>query len=252
MKIAVISDIHGNMQAFEAVLEDIKKINADKIFCLGDLAMAGPEPTEAIDKVIELEKSGLLTVIQGNTDLFLAQNSQEVCDNIKKVSEPMGYACESDIKLLQPEHFEYLKNLAPQKELIIDGVKILLVHGSPRANNENIYPEMSLSQIEEMVKDTDADIIFCGHTHQPCGYQTDSEKTVVNVGSVGRPLSEVPKACYAVIEINPDTEEEKLAIYHRLVDYDKEKTAELLRCRNYVGADKIAQMLICASERYPN
>ena len=56
MKIAVISDIHGNMQALNAVLDDINKIGADKIFCLGDLAMAGPEPTVAIDKINELEK----------------------------------------------------------------------------------------------------------------------------------------------------------------------------------------------------
>ena len=136
--------------------------------------------------------------------------------------------------------------------MLIDGVKILLVHGSPRANNENVYPEMTLGEIEEMIAGTDADIIFCGHTHQPCGYQTNTEQTVVNVGSVGRPLSQVPKACYAVIEINSDNAEEKLAIYHRLVDYDKEKAAELLRNRNYVGADKIADMLICATERHPN
>ena len=66
MKIAVISDIHGNMEALSAVLEDINNNGCNKIFCLGDYAMAGPEPSETINKFLELRESTDFLMIQGN------------------------------------------------------------------------------------------------------------------------------------------------------------------------------------------
>lgn len=249
MKIAVISDIHGNLQALESVLEDIKKENCTKIFCLGDLAMAGPQPEETIEKIKELSKSPDFELIQGNTDQYLGARSSITADNIKKANPVMGAAYEADLKVIKSENIDFLKNLPPQKETEIAGVKILLVHGSPRANNENIFPGMPLEKVEEMIKDTNAQLIFCGHTHQPCGYQTNTRQTVVNAGSVGRPLSEVPKACYAVLEISQDGE---FYIEHKNVSYDKEKASEILSKRGFEGADKLAAMLLSASERYPS
>lgn len=249
MKIAVISDIHGNMQALESVLDDIKKENCDKIFCLGDLAMAGPQPDKTIDKVKELAKSQDFELIQGNTDEYLGENSETVAGNIKKANPVMGAAYEADLKVIKPENLEFLKNLPPQKEIEIKGVKILLVHGSPRANNENIFPGMPVEKVEETIKNTDAQIIFCGHTHQPCGYQTNTKQTVVNAGSVGRPLSEVPKACYALLEVD-DTG--SFYVEHRNVRYDKETAAKILAERDFEGAGKLAAMLLSASERYPS
>ena len=76
MKIAIISDIHGNMQALEAVLKNIEAEKCEKIFCLGDLAMAGPEPAKTIEKIQELQKTKDFTIIQGNTDEMIAN-----CDN---------------------------------------------------------------------------------------------------------------------------------------------------------------------------
>lgn len=249
MKIAVISDIHGNMQAFESVLADIKEEKCDKIFCLGDLAMAGPEPDKTIDKVKELVKSPNFVIIQGNTDEYLGQNSQAMADKIKNANPVMGAAYVADLKGIKPENIEFLKNLPPQKKIEISGVTILLVHGSPRANNENIFPGMPVEKVEEMIKGTEAELIFCGHTHQPCGYQTNTKQTVVNVGSVGRPLSEVPKACYAILEISANGE---FYVEHRNVSYDKETASKILAARRFDGADKLAAMLLSASERYPS
>ncbi len=249
MKIAVISDIHGNMQALEAVLENIKKENCDKIFCLGDLAMAGPQPNETINKVKVLLEEEDLELIQGNTDEYLGKNSEEMSQIIAKANPIMASAYNADRKVITKENFEFLKNLPSQKTIEINGVKILLVHGSPRANNENIFPEMDLEKIEEMLKGVDADLIFCGHTHQPCGYQTNTKQTVVNVGSVGRPLNEFPKACYLLLEILENTGQ--FFIEHKLINYDKEKASEILKQRGFDGAEKLAGMLLSASERYP-
>ena len=108
---------------------------------------------------------------------------------------------------------------------------------------------LHLNQHIEMISDVDADLVFCGHTHQPCGYQTNTKQTVVNVGSVGRPLSEIPKACYAVLTI--DKKNEEFSVEHRLVTYDKELASKILANRGFEGSDKLAGMLISASERYP-
>ena len=115
-----------------------------------------------------------------------------------------------------------------------------------RKNNENIFPNMPLNEVEEMIKDTDADLIFCGHTHQPCGYQTSSKQTVVNVGSVGRPMTEVPDACYVVADFNNGG----FSINHKFVDYDRKLAAEIVRARGYEGADKIAGLLLNPTERH--
>lgn len=251
MKIAVISDIHGNLQALESVLKDIKTQNCDRIFCLGDLAMAGPQPAETVEKFCTLSNSKNFEIIQGNTDMYLGENSDKMAEIIRKGNVIMANAYQADRSVLSSAQIEFLKNLPPQKQIEIGNLKILLVHGSPRANNENIFPSMPIEEVEKMLEGVDADLIFCGHTHQPCGYQTNTGQTVVNVGSVGRPLSSIPKACYAVLElINPKSKEYN--IEHRLVDYDKEKAAQILEARGFEGSDKLAAMLLSASERYPS
>lgn len=249
MKIAVISDIHGNMQALEAVLDSINKEDCEKIFCLGDLAMAGPQPNETINKIKELINIGNFELIQGNTDEYLSKNSDEMYNIINKANPIMASAYNADREVISNENLEFLKSLPAQKTIEINGVKILLTHGSPRANNENIFPELPIEKIEEMLIGVDADLIFCGHTHQPCGYQTNTKQTVVNVGSVGRPLNEHPRACYLLLEIVENTGE--FYVEHKLIRYDKEKAAELLKQRNFEGAEKLASMLLSASERYP-
>lgn len=243
MKVAVLSDIHGNMQALESVMADIKENNCEKVFCLGDLAMAGPEPTKVINFV---KSQSNWTVIQGNTDKMIADFTPEIIKNTEKAFPVMGHALADDVLFLSDDAKNFLKNLSPQKELNIDGVKVLLVHGSPRRNNEDILPDMPLEQIEEMIKNVDADLIFCGHTHVPAGYQTNTKQTVVNVGSVGRPMTKDAKACYCIA----DFENGSFSIEHRLIDYNRELSAEIMRTRNFDGAEKLAEMILHPTSRH--
>lgn len=244
-KIAIISDIHGNIQALEVVLDDIKNEQCNKIFCLGDLAMAGPEPAKAIEIIKELYDEGKLELIQGNTDEMIA-NYSEFGDKVKAAFPIMGNALEDDVKLIPEPLKEFLKNLPKQKELEVEGVKVLLVHGSPRKNDENIFPDMPVEKIEEMIAGTKADIIFCGHTHIPCGYQTNTKQTVVNDGSVGRPFTENPQACYAIATFDKGG----IQVKHKFLDYDKQKASEILSKRNFEGAEKLAQILIRPENRH--
>ena len=243
MKIAVLSDIHGNFQALESVMKDIEENKCEKVLCLGDLAMAGPQPRVVIDFV---KKQKNWEVIQGNTDKMIAEFSKEILENTKKNFPVMANALMDDILYIEDERKDYLKNLPPQKELEIEGVKILMVHGSPRRNNEDILPNMPLKVIEEIISKTDADLIFCGHTHVPCGYQTNKKQTVVNVGSVGRPMTKDPKACYVIADI----QDGGFSIEHRFIDYDRQMAAEIMNMRKFEGSDKLAQMILNPKERH--
>lgn len=240
MKVAVISDIHGNMQALNAVLNDIKSEKCEKTFCLGDLAMAGPEPVKAIELIKKLYDEGKLELIQGNTDEMIGYYNDEIAQKVKKAAPIMGNALDNDVEIIPDNLKAFLRNLPPQKELEIEGVKILLVHGSPRKNDENISPDLPLEKIEEMLKGVSADIIFCGHTHIPCGYQTNTKQTIVNDGSVGRPFTPEPKACYVVADFSGGN----VSVKHKFVEYDNKLASEILAKRDFEGAEKLASILI--------
>lgn len=243
MKIAVISDIHGNMEALNSVLDDIEGNKCDRIFCLGDYAMAGPEPAKAIEKVQELKNAVL---IQGNTDWMIANYTEDIYNSIKEAAPVMAEALKNDFEILSNEQKEFLKNLPEKMSLDVEGVKVLLVHGSPRKNNENIFPDTTLEEIEKMLEGVNADVVLCGHTHMPCGFQTTNKITVVNDGSVGRPFTDEPKSCYLILTINNG----QCLFEHRFVEYDNAKASEKMLLRSFNGKEKLAQTLIKPTERH--
>ena len=247
MKIAILSDIHGNLIALNAVMDDIGRNNCDKTFFLGDYVLAGPEPAATLDYCMHLSTYNNIEMIQGNTDKMIIECSDELCNSLKEKGAPiMANALKEDFQILNEKQKEFLKNLPEQKLVDIEGFKVLLVHGSPRRNNEDILPNTPPKEVEEMVKDTEATIILCGHTHIPCGFQTLTKKTVINVGSVGRPFTEQPKSCYLILNI----ENGKFTIEHKFVKYDNQKSSDVLAKRTFKGADKLAKVLINPTERH--
>ena len=244
MKIAVISAIHGNMEALNAVLENIKSEDCEKIFALGDYAMAGPEP----DKTVEffMNNKDNYVMIQGNTDYMISNFNEELFNFVREHAPVMAEALKNDIELLTDEQKEFLKNLPAQKEIEADGIKFLLVHGSPRRNNEDILPDTPLYKVEEMLDGVNSDIVLCGHTHIPCGFQTNNKKTVVNAGSVGRPFTENPEACYLKINVENGT-----ALFeHKFVKYDNKTSSEKVKARGFKGSEKLSATLLNPIERH--
>ncbi len=246
MKIAVISDIHGNMEAIEAVMDDISKNSCNKIFVLGDYAMAGPEPSDTVEYFMKRKDNPVFKMIQGNTDLMIANYTDELYEGLKEKAPIMAEALKNDVEILNPVEKEFLKSLPIQLEVTEGGVKFLLVHGSPRKNNEDILPDTSLPEVERMLLNVNAEVILCGHTHIPCGFQTSTRQTVVNVGSVGRPFTPEPKACYLIITV----ENGQCVFQHHFVEYDKERASKKLKKREFLGADKLAGMLLDPKERH--
>ncbi len=238
MKIAVISDIHANTSALEAALDKIKSLKTDKIFCLGDILMAGYDPNGTAKIITELDN---LEIIQGNTDKMVACFSEELLEKAKKKSPCMGYALEDDLKIIDEKYKDFVRNLPESKYIEINGLKIQLVHGSPRQQDENIYPNLALEDVEKMVESSSADLILCGHTHIPCGYSLESGKTVVNVGSIGRSMTEDKMPYWAMLDIDDNG---TFQIEHTSVKYDNKKVSEYIKNRGFKCALDLAKMYI--------
>ncbi|MCM1265369.1 MAG: metallophosphatase family protein [Candidatus Gastranaerophilales bacterium] len=247
MRIAVLSDIHGNLLALEAVLEDIQAKGCDKILFLGDYALAGPEPGDTLNFCMSLFKHDNVEMIQGNTDKMIAEFTEKTYETVSKGAPVMANALRQEVETLSENQKSFLSQLPATKELTIDGVKILMVHGSPRRNNEDIMPDTPLEKVEEMLEGVDANLILCGHTHIPCGFQTNTRQTVVNDGSVGRPFTPNPDACYAIITTLGNGE---FKVEHNFVKYDNIQASKILAARNFYGADKLAYILINPEQRH--
>ena len=243
MRVAVLSDIHGNVQGLEAVMTDVVEQGCEHVYCLGDLALAGPQPKDVMDYVMDQDT---WTVIQGNTDKMIANFGQDVLEFLEAQYPVMANAIANDVEILDDSYKAYLANLPPALSQEIEGCSVLFVHGSPRANNEDIFPNMPLEEVEEMVDGTKEKLILCGHTHIPCGYQTTKGQTVVNVGSVGRPMTEEPVACYCII----DFENGSFELVHRYVPYDNHTAAQIMAQRDFIGSDRLSDMLLNPGQRH--
>lgn len=216
MKIAVIADIHSNIDALEAVLKDIREKNADLTVCVGDLVGYSPFPNEVIDAI----RSNNILTIMGNYDDAVG-HMRIVCGcdyPDPKDAERAGISLHWTITHTTEENLAYLASLPLQMTLTFEGKSVTFVHGSPRQLNE--YLRENSEAAAEVMSSFAGDILVCGHTHVPY-YKAYGEKLLVNAGSVGKPKTGNPRANYVIINLS--AAEVKLEIIE--VPYDAEKAA---------------------------
>ena len=176
MKLLIISDIHGNRDALEAVLS----IPHDEVVCLGDLVDYGPEPAECID----IMKFRQIPVMKGNHDNAVAYRVDCGCGyKYKHLSiSTREYTWEN----LDESHIIFLKKLPMYLEKEFGDNKEYFTHGSPSSIYEYINPESPDEEVLEMLEGVDADIIVIGHSHIPF-IRKLGDMTIINPGSVGQP-----------------------------------------------------------------
>ena len=197
-KIAIISDIHGNIPALRSVLEDIQTRNMDQIICLGDLVGKGPDSSEAV----EIIKKVCAVTVKGNWDDFITKPTE--IETIKWHQHQ-----------LTVQHNQFLEELPFSVEFLMSGRLIRLFHASPRSYYDRIQPwdpierRLSMfentSQTENILGSREPDVVFYGDIHNAY-MQNIKGKTLCNVGSVGNPL-DIPQASYAILEGNYGVEE---------------------------------------------
>lgn len=230
MRQALISDIHSNLEALTTVLADIGKQKVDRIVCLGDIVGYGPNPCECLDLIID--KSDL--TILGNHDqaaLFDPDGFNPVALKAIYWTRDVLDRAPGRASVVN-RRWDFLSEL-PKKRQEGD---ILFVHGSPRdPTNEYVFPERIYDQnCMRILFDQVKHLSFQGHTHMPgvfttegefvspesCDYRYEygDEKLMVNVGSVGQPRDEDPRACYVILD------DKKQSIEFRRLEYDLETT----------------------------
>lgn len=234
MKIAVMSCIHGNYEALNAVLLDIDKQKAEKVYCLGDLVGYGPYPNAVVAQIRSLD----IPTCAGcwDEDILEGLNACD-CSYPSLLAEKRGkLAHEWTNEQINLENREFLAQLPHS----LRSGNLAFVHGSPHSNHEYLLPEIDAFVALERVLSTEADVLFCGHTHVPYlrtlnagslpvrvkveGREeqamnfTTGLKQIVNVGSVGEPRHGRPNATYVIY----DTETQFVTL--REVPYDYHKT----------------------------
>ena len=219
MRYAFFSDLHSNIVALEAVLTDVAAVGVDQRYVLGDLVGYAPWPNEVLDRL----RGEAIPIVMGNYDDGTGFGRDECgCAYTHPVEKALGDAGFAWTKAHTSEtNKAWLRTLAPQIRFEADGLRFLLVHGSPRKMNEYMYEDKPDSTFARIAADANADVIVCGHTHRPYD-KTVGAARFINDGSAGKPKDGDPRACWALIETSPSG----LTVGFRRVDYDIEAAAQ--------------------------
>jgi predicted phosphodiesterase len=197
VRTALIADIHGNLVALRAVVNDLRAYDTDRIVCLGDVAATGPQPAEAIEAIDRLG----CDVVMGNTDEWLIEPTEEAIedDDTRRIAEIDLWAREQ----LAAEHLAMLGRYRARVDL---GAP-LCYHGSPRSNTEALLATTPDAELAQMVAGYERPVLAGAHTHTAM-LRRFRESVVINPGSVGMPFEQTaagqfrnpPWAEYAIVE----------------------------------------------------
>jgi len=176
MRLALVSDQHGNDVAFRAVLEDVERLGVDEILCLGDVVQGGTEPAQTLDRLADL---GCETVL-GNADAFLLEVP---VDSPEPVTDRQLEVRDWTLSQLDPSQLEQIRSFAPVVRRELDGLSLLLFHGSPRSYDDVLLPELGGEALEPFLGH-DVALLTGGHTHLQWTRRIE-DGIYVNPGSVG-------------------------------------------------------------------
>ena len=215
MRVAVLSDLHGNPFALDAVLADLPS-GTDRLACLGDVAI-GPFPNETVLRLRELD----CPVVLGNWDAWILDGVPELEGAVGPRISAQARWCASR---LEREDLDFMRGFLRNAELELDGLRALLFHGSPRSHTQLLLPDVSSADLDRALAGVRADLYLAGHTHlQTLRRRPDS--LFANLGSVGLPFSEGPSG--GSLRVSPWAEyglvtvdERGLTLEFRRVPYD--------------------------------
>ncbi|MDA3960948.1 MAG: metallophosphoesterase family protein [Planctomycetota bacterium] len=248
--IALISDIHANLPALEAVLADIDSVGeVERIYCLGDVIGYGPYPVECL----ELTAQRCSLILLGNHEHAVLHGPYLFNPRARRAIEWTKEAIADQTRPMRRKQLTDLLENLPMRHSIDD---VLLVHGSPRdpvmeyVLESDLWEGADPSKMDEIFDGFER-LCFVGHSHRPgiftqdrCflpagdlhdGYDvSDGNKYLINVGSVGQPRDRDPRSCYVLYTGD--------AVYFRRVEYDVEQVAGAIRANEALG-DHLADRL---------
>jgi predicted phosphodiesterase len=236
MRIALFSDIHANLPALEACLNDIQNKKPDAVYCLGDLVGYNIWPNEVVN---EIRRRNIPT-IAGNYDYGIGRTSDD-CGCAYKTDEEKANGVVSisyTNQVLKDDERRYLRDLPSHIRLeyqLNEGEKfsLLMVHGSPRKINEYLFVDRDEKSLLRILEQADTHLMFFGHTHKPYHRVLKDEngnfRHAINIGSVGKPKDGDARGGYVMVSLDESfslAEPDSVKVEFIRFEYDVEKAAK--------------------------
>ena len=238
-RVAVITDIHANLPALEAVLEAVDTIGVDALYCGGDLVGYGPHPNE----VCALVAKRAIPTIYGNYDYAIARDLEDCgCAYVTAHDRELGQrSVEWTLARTDRASKDYMLTLPFDLRFELADQRVRLVHGSPRRVNEYLFDDKPARTFERIAAGADCDVLVFGHTHKPW-VQEHGGVLFVNCGSVGKPKDGDPRAAFALLE---QEQAGPLQVSIERVPYDAEAVAREVAAAGLPG--EYAHNLVAAA-----
>jgi putative phosphoesterase len=237
-RVAVITDIHANLPALEAVLEASEWTDVDAVYCGGDLVGYGPHPNEVCALI---EERGIPT-IYGNYDYAIARDLEDCgCAYRDRHDRELGQrSVEWTLAHTDRRSKDFMRGLPFDLGFELGGQYVRLVHGSPRKVNEYLFADKPAHTFERIAAGADCDVLVFGHTHQPW-VEEYGGVLFVNCGSVGKPKDGDPRAAFAVLRLDGG----RVVADIERVEYNAEAVARQLALAGLPG--EYAEKLLLAA-----
>lgn len=245
-RIALLSDIHGNITALDAVLKDAEHEMCEDFWVLGDVVMQGPGASEVFDK---LETHSPSVWVKGNwDDILLAVAAKEDCDFDDPTDVYCAKMATDIVSRMTDKNLNKLKLLPMNSTQEVNGVTIAVSHHLPEKNyGRDLLPTNEQSNFDLLIDSDKVDIGVYGHVHHQLMRYTSSEQLIINPGSVGFPelarkqLWKSGSAHYAILDID---ETGLYQVYFKQVKYDVEEEIAFAFQVNYPYMDIYKEQLL--------
>lgn len=245
MRLAVLSDIHGNLPALEAVLADIHTQGSpDTYWILGDLSAFCPWPADTLARLRALPNAHFL---RGNTDRYLVTGrrpaapveSRRDWETMPETLRTRDGTFRWAVECLSYQNYEFLRDLPERLQgEIPEYGSVVAVHATPEDDETNVYPDAPQSRLRSFVSQLEARLVLYGHTHRPMDRPVGQAR-LVNGGSVGIPLDGDPRPAYALIDF--EGEDCRVAV-HR-IEYERERVLDEMERLEHPGLAWIGRMI---------
>ena len=245
MRLALLSDVHGNPLALDAVLADIRAAGGvDAYWVLGDLAALGPEPVAAVERLTALPA---VRFVRGNTERYVTTGDrppppatlETIGDDPRRLALLLQIAesfAWTQGAVTATGWFDWLGTLPLEQRLTLpDGTRLLGVHAAPGCDDgPGLHPGLRDDELHAALAGCAADLVCVGHTHVPLDRSVAGVR-VINLGSVSNPVTADLRGSYVLL----DADESGYRLQHRRVDYDREAAIAATKRSRHPAADYI-------------
>ncbi|GLC30580.1 metallophosphoesterase family protein [Clostridium omnivorum] len=240
MKVAVLSDIHGNAVALNYTIEDLKSLGISKIVILGDVVMKGPMPSESLE-ILRNSDLEIVAWVKGNTDLWFEEITDNFIPSTKREKELYTYYKYAKDNL-EEDQLLFIKELPLECSITLNGVKILCVHGTPQSIVEAIDSSVSEEEMKRAVKGVKEQVILSGHSHTSFIGEVDNKK-IFNVGSVGNSLDGDDRISYGILDFTDN----EMKLVNRRISYPLNEVIDMAVNNKFPYLEEYKKVILTAS-----